>query len=80
MSTLTSTCAICSRPILFGGYHILSHGEMAHLTYQGSHRSANAWPDGIRHLVCLNCSRVFESDSKAQRLCRACRQRALGAL
>ena len=74
MATLTPMCAICSRPILFGRYHILNRGEMAHLTCPGSRPSANTWPEGIRYLVCLNCGRPFESDSKAQRLCRACRQ------
>lgn len=73
MATLNPMCLICSRPILFGAYNILSHGEMAHLTCQGSRRSANTWPEGIRHLLCLKCGRAFESDSKAQRLCRACR-------
>ena len=30
------------------------------------------WPEGIRSLPCLNCERTFPSESKAQRLCRAC--------
>ena len=35
----------------------------------------NSWPGGIRSLRCLNCRRVFQSDSKAQRLCKACRHK-----
>lgn len=37
------------------------------------YRSVNAWPRRIRHVPCLNCGRAFQSDSKAQRLCKACR-------
>ena len=33
----------------------------------------NRWPEGIRRLLCLNCSRGFPSESKMQRLCKACR-------
>jgi hypothetical protein len=36
-------------------------------------RSTNTWPEGVRRMVCLNCDRTFESESKAQRLCRVCR-------
>jgi len=36
-------------------------------------RSINTWPAGVRRTLCLNCDRTFESESKAQRLCRACR-------
>lgn len=73
MATPHPICRVCSRPIVLGAYTILGHGEMAHLRCQAFARSVNTWPDGIRHLVCLNCGRAFESDSKAQRLCRACR-------
>jgi hypothetical protein len=50
-----------------------SHGEMAHLKCPTSPASGNRWPEGVRQLVCLNCSRRFPSESKMQRLCRACR-------
>jgi hypothetical protein len=33
----------------------------------------NTWPEGVRRVVCLNCDKIFESESKAHRLCRACR-------
>lgn len=39
-------------------------------------RSVNSWPKGVRRVRCLQCGRGFESDSKAQRLCRACRDGA----
>jgi hypothetical protein len=64
-------CPFCSRPIVLGAYTIMGHGEMAHAECR---KSANTWPEGTRHLVCLNCGRAFPSDSKAQRLCKACRR------
>ncbi len=72
MATPNPMCLICSRPIFLGAFSILSRGEMTHLKCQGSPRSVNTWPEGIRYLLCLKCGRVFQSDSKAQRLCRAC--------
>jgi Fe2+ or Zn2+ uptake regulation protein len=68
-------CPICSEPLLRGAYRTLEHGEMAHLNCRVFPQSTNRWPEGIRHLLCLTCGRVFESDSKVQRLCRACRSR-----
>jgi hypothetical protein len=73
MATQPPICHVGSRRIVFGASTILGHGEMAHQTCQALARSVNAWADGTRHLVCLSCDRAFESDSKAQRLCRACR-------
>jgi len=35
--------------------------------------SVNDWPEGRRELLCLACDRRFESISKVQRLCDACR-------
>lgn len=73
MPTLDSVCPICSRPISIGAYSILNHGEMAHLKCPTPPSSVNRWPEGIRHLLCLNCNRAFQSESKIQRLCRVCR-------
>jgi hypothetical protein len=73
MATQHPICHVCSRRIVFGADTIPGHGEVAHQTCQAFARSVNTWPDGTRHLVCLSCGRTFESDSKAQRLCRACR-------
>jgi hypothetical protein len=70
---LSPTCPLCSRPVLTGGYSILNHGEMAHLKCPAPPPSINRWPEGVRHLLCLNCNRVFPSESKMERLCRACR-------
>jgi hypothetical protein len=33
----------------------------------------NTWPEGVRRVLCLNCDKTFESESKAHRLCRVCR-------
>jgi hypothetical protein len=74
MATPDPICCVCSRPIVLGAHTILHHRERAHLTCQEEFaRPVNSWPDGSRHLVCLNCGRAFESDSKAQRLCQTCR-------
>jgi hypothetical protein len=70
---LSQTCPLCSYPVLAGAYNMSSHGEMAHLKCPPSPASGNRWPEGIRQVVCLNCSRTFPSESKMQRLCRACR-------
>ena len=52
----------------------LSNNEdTAYRTGRDGGRSSNAWPEGVRRVPCLNCGRTFESDSKVQRLCRACR-------
>jgi hypothetical protein len=66
------TCPLCSRPVLAGAY-VLSQGEMAHLKCPTTPPSVNRWPEGTRQLLCLNCSRIFASESKMERLCRACR-------
>lgn len=76
MTTPNPLCPICSGPLLLGAYRMLEHGEIAHLNCRASPQSTNQWPEGIRHLLCLTCGRVFESDSKVQRLCRACRSRS----
>ena len=34
---------------------------------------SNTWPEGVRRVLCLNCDRTFESESKAQRLRSDCR-------
>ena len=58
-------CRMCARPIVAG--------TTAHLSCQELPESLNEWPDGSRQLRCLDCDRPFRSDSKAQRLCHACR-------
>ncbi len=68
MATPYPMCPTCSRPIL----HDASNGK-AHLKCLDALGSVNTWPEGIRHLLCLKCGRAFESDSKALRLCKACR-------
>jgi hypothetical protein len=73
MPSPSETCPLCSYPVLTGAYNMSSHGEMAHLKCPPAPASGNRWPEGVRQLVCLNCSRIFPSDSKMQRLCRACR-------
>jgi len=73
MPLLSPTCPLCSHPVLTGAYNMSSRGEMAHLKCPASPASGNRWPEGVRQLVCLNCSRIFPSESKMQRLCRACR-------
>lgn len=73
MLTLSPTCPICSRPIVTGAYSILTDGEMAHLKCPTPPPSINRWSEGIRHLPCLNCNRMFPSESRIQRLCRVCR-------
>jgi hypothetical protein len=73
MPLLSPTCPLCSHPMLAGAYSILNHGEMAHTKCPVSPSSVNRWPEGIRQLLCLNCSRIFPSESKMQRLCRVCR-------
>jgi hypothetical protein len=50
-----------------------ANGDTTPPTCGNSLRSINTWPERIRRVLCLNCDRTFESDSKAQRLCRACR-------
>jgi hypothetical protein len=59
--------------MLLGAYQILEHGETVHLQCRAS--AVNLWPEGIRQLSCLSCGRAFESVSKAQRTCRACRSK-----
>jgi hypothetical protein len=73
MPSLSPTCPLCSHPVLVGAYSISNHGEIAHLKCPAFPVSGNRWPEGTRHLLCLNCSRTFPSESKMQRLCRACR-------
>jgi hypothetical protein len=58
-------CRMCARPI--------AAGAAAHLACRERPDSLNDWPDGSRQLSCLDCDRPFRSDSKAQRLCHACR-------
>jgi hypothetical protein len=70
---LLSECLVCSYPVLADAYNMSSRGEMAHLKCPSPPASGNRWPEGVRQLVCLNCSRTFPSESKIQRLCRACR-------
>ena len=72
MPTVSPTCPLCSHPVL-GAQGISNHGEMVHLECPTSPALGNRWPEGIRQLLCLNCSRIFPSESKMQRLCRACR-------
>jgi hypothetical protein len=67
------TCPVCSRPLSAGAYSSLNQGDMAHPEWPTSPPSVNRWPEGIRNLLCLNCSRIFPSESKMQRLCKACR-------
>jgi hypothetical protein len=52
---------------------VSSNEDTTPLTCRDGLRSINTWPEGVRRMLCLNCDRTFESDSKAQRLCRACR-------
>jgi hypothetical protein len=73
MPPLNPTCPLCSRPVLAGGYSVLNHGEVAHLKCPAPPPSINRWPEGIRRLLCLNCSRIFPSESKMERLCKSCR-------
>ena len=73
MPSVSPMCPFCAHPVLAGAYNVSSHGEMAHLKCPTFPVSGNRWPEGVRQLVCLNCSRVFPSESKMQRLCRACR-------
>ena len=75
MTTLSSTCPVCSSPMPLGAYGILEHGQMVHPQCRASADSVNLWPEGIRHLSCLSCGRDFESVSKVQRTCRACRSK-----
>jgi hypothetical protein len=51
----------------------LSYEDTTPSTCREYFRSINTWPEGVRRVLCLNCDRTFESDSKAQRLCRVCR-------
>jgi hypothetical protein len=73
MPTMSPTCPLCSHPVLVSDYSISDRGEMVHVKCPRSPASGNRWPEGIRQLLCLNCSRIFQSESKMQRLCRACR-------
>jgi DNA-directed RNA polymerase subunit RPC12/RpoP len=73
MRTPGPMCPKCSRPILLSVPGSSPSSQLAHLKCQETPRSANTWPGGMRHVLCLNCGRDFESTSKAQRLCRACR-------
>jgi hypothetical protein len=77
MATPSPMCPICSDPMVLGAYRVLEQGEMVHLKCRASFHSVNRWPEGIRHVLCLGCGRAFESDSKAQRSCKACRSRSL---
>jgi len=76
MATPNPMCPICSGPMALGAYRILEHGEMAHLKCRAFLHSVNRWPGGMRLVLCLSCGRAFESDSKAQRICKACRSRS----
>ena len=73
MQPTPHTCPLCSGPVVAGAHSVLHHGEMAHRTCPMSPPSVNRWPEGTRQLVCLNCSRIFASESKIHRLCRVCR-------
>ena len=52
---------------------LASHEDTTHPAFEDGLRPINTWPEGVRRLLCLNCDRTFESESKAQRLCRVCR-------
>lgn len=65
MITEVPRCRMCARPI--------AAGPAAHLGCRELPESLNDWPDGSRQLSCLDCDRPFRSNSKAQRLCHACR-------
>jgi hypothetical protein len=73
MAVANSMCSTCRRPIFLGAPASPRYAELAHLKCLEAPRSVNAWPGGSRHVACLGCGRDFESDSKAQRLCRSCR-------
>ena len=73
MATARSNCPICSSRILPSAGGLLKPGGLAHLKCAEVPDSINRWPEGIRDLLCLNCERAFQSASKIQRLCRACR-------
>jgi hypothetical protein len=75
MATSRSMCPTCSRPIL-AGPGVAGRDATTHLTCAEPLGSVNTWPEGTRHLLCLNCARAFESDSKALRLCKVCRSRS----
>lgn len=69
METQTLKCPTCSRPVVTGATAHLRCQEVPEAV------TVNGWPNGSRQLSCLGCDRVFASDSKAQRLCHACRSR-----
>jgi hypothetical protein len=52
---------------------LASNEDTTAVPHRDRARSTNTWPEGVRRMVCLNCDRTFESESKAQRLCRVCR-------
>jgi hypothetical protein len=76
MATANPMCPTCSRPIVLAAPGAPRYADMAHLKCQEAPPSVNTWPGGIRQLFCLSCGRGFDSASKAQRLCRACRSRS----
>ena len=61
----SALCRVCARPI--------GTERSAHVGCQELPESRNDWPDGSRQVSCLDCGRPFQSVSKAQRLCHACR-------
>ena len=63
MPALSPTCPLCSHPMLVGAYSMLNHGDGAHQV-PGISVLVNRWPEGIRQLLCLNCSRVFPSNRR----------------
>ena len=73
LATANAMCPICSRPVVLDAHSPSTNRDMAPRDCQDSPRSINTWPEGVRHVLCLNCDRAFESESKAQRLCRDCR-------
>ena len=69
------TCPVCSFPLPLDAPRGLDHEEIVHLECRASPDSVNQWPEGLRVLLCLRCSRAFESDSKVRRTCKACRSK-----
>jgi hypothetical protein len=76
MTAPNMMCPICSGPMVLGAYRILEHGEMVHLECRASPHAVNRWPGGTCRVLCLGCGRAFESESKGQRMCKACRSRS----
>jgi hypothetical protein len=76
MTAPSMMCPICSGPMVLGAYRTLEHGEMVHLKCRASPHAVNRWPGGTCRVPCLSCGRAFESESKGQRMCKACRSRS----